>query len=325
MRINIRSITKGIRHCQNNSNGILEFIKFLYMALRSFSIEGQLVSSGAQSSDSRIYVIQNGQKRWLHSYDMIEGLDLNDKSIHYISSTHIKRLKDGPPIFPSTSKWGVRKEVSKEFLRGKGIEIGAFHNALWTTPQTNVCYIDLPPEKSSIKNAPPSTIGIVPVDVFDDGEVLSSIDDDSIDFIIANHFIEHCINPLGTIRNHLNKIHAGGFLFYAIPNCQKTFDKQRAITTFEHLIKDDKYGGDISKREHYLDLAKHVAHIDPQDQIEHALKLEQDDKRIHFHVWDADAIKDFLERASDYFDGAFSIKKMIPVDNEVVCLCQKEC
>jgi len=295
------------------------------MSLRSFSIEGQLVSSGKQSSDSIIYVVQNGQKRWLYSFDMIEELDLHDRRIHYISSKRLKQLKNGQPIFPPTSKWAIRTEISKKFLRGNGIEIGAFHDPLWTKPGTKVSYVDLPPEKASSKNVSPSTIGLVAVDICDDGELLTRIADDSIDFIIANHFIEHCMNPLGTIRNHLKKIHAGGFLFYAIPNCQKTFDKQRAITTFEHLIKDDKEGGDISKRDHYLDYAKNVDHIDDSTaQIEHALKFEQDDSRIHFHVWDADAIKDFLERAVDYFDGEFSVKEMISVDNEVICLCQKQ-
>ena len=47
---------------------------------------------------------------------------------------------------------------------------------------------------------------LVPVDIVDDGETLSSLEDSQLDFIIANHMLEHTENPLGAIRNHLRKI-----------------------------------------------------------------------------------------------------------------------
>jgi predicted SAM-dependent methyltransferase len=36
-------------------------------------------------------------------------------------------------------------------------------------------------------------------DIIDDGEKLSRIEDASQDFIIANHFLEHCEDPIGTV------------------------------------------------------------------------------------------------------------------------------
>jgi SAM-dependent methyltransferase len=152
------------------------------------------------------------------------------------------------------NKLVVRQRVSHKFIRGNGVEIGALHDPLWVSPEANVRYVDIMTmaEASQIF---PSLSGLVNPDIIDDGETLSTIDDESLDFIIANHFLEHCINPLGTMRNHLAKLKSGGVLYYAVPNKDLTFDKERAITSFEHLLKDDREGGEVSKRVHYLDYA----------------------------------------------------------------------
>ena len=44
---------------------------------------------------------------------------------------------------------------------------------------------------------------LTPVDVVDDGEKLLTIAEESQDFIVANHFLEHCENPIRTIETHL--------------------------------------------------------------------------------------------------------------------------
>jgi predicted SAM-dependent methyltransferase len=52
--------------------------------------------------------------------------------------------------------------------------------------------------------------GLVEVDIVDDGENLSSVLDASVDFIIANHMIEHCQNPIFAIENWLRVLKLGG-------------------------------------------------------------------------------------------------------------------
>jgi predicted SAM-dependent methyltransferase len=39
-------------------------------------------------------------------------------------------------------------------------------------------------------------VNLVPVDIIDDGESLPSFKDESLDFIIANHILEHSAKPL---------------------------------------------------------------------------------------------------------------------------------
>jgi hypothetical protein len=62
---------------------------------------------------------------------------------------------------------------------------------------------------------------------------------------------------------------------------------------------------------------------DPDEQAEQARRLEESDNRIHFHVWDAAATKDFFSRAIDYLDGSCVIKETAAVDNEIICVICK--
>ncbi len=102
----------------------------------------------------------------------------------------------------------------------------------------------------------------VAVDVVDDGERLDAIDDASQGFLVANHMLEHCENPLGTLRNHLRKVAPGGWLFYAMPDMRCCFDSVRPLTRFDHLVADDADGGRGSREGHFLEWAKLINRID---------------------------------------------------------------
>ena len=89
------------------------------------------------------------------------------------------------------------------------------------------------------------------VDIVDDGEKLAKIPAESQDFIIANHFLEHTEDPIGTIETHLGKLKPGGVLFYAVPDKRFTFDFRRPVTPIEHMVADFEEGPERSRAEHY--------------------------------------------------------------------------
>jgi hypothetical protein len=64
----------------------------------------------------------------------------------------------------------------------------------------------------------------------DDGERLEKVEDASAGFLIANHMLEHCENPLGMLRNDLRKVAHGGWLYYAMPDMRCCFDIARPPT-----------------------------------------------------------------------------------------------
>ena len=99
---------------------------------------------------------------------------------------------------------------------------------------------------------------LTPVDVVDDGERLETFGDGSLDFIIGNHMLEHCENPLGTMRAHLSQGARRGIVYYAVPDKRFSFDADRPLTPWEHLERDDRDGPAESRLGHFEEWARLV-------------------------------------------------------------------
>jgi SAM-dependent methyltransferase len=221
----------------------------------------------------------------------------------------------------------VRARIAEPYLRGSGIEIGALDVPTKVPPGALVRYVDFrtPPELA-LQYPDLDARGFVPADVVDDGERLDKLADESIDFIIANQMLEHCENPLGTIRQHLKKLKPAGWLFYAVPDRRLSFDSKRPITPFEHLVADDADNGTRSRFGHYLEWSKLVNNLGDDKEAEaQACANAAQSYSIHFHVWDANAWFEFLVRARDYLGNAFDIQICEFTGTEIVCVLRKAC
>lgn len=219
-----------------------------------------------------------------------------------------------------------RAQLSHQFLKGNGIEIGALHQPLAVPPAAKVTYVDRMSVDDLRKHYPElQSCNLTPVGRIDDGEKLHTFSGRSLNFIIANHMIEHCENPLGTIRSHLSKLRSPlfgrkGVLYYAIPDKRKTFDRDRPVTKWEHFENDDRNGPSGSRWNHYLDYAANVEKVSPEHVEPRAKQLEAMNYSIHFHVWDFDSFKDFLERARVYLKNSFKVEHLEQNEMEVVAI-----
>ena len=146
------------------------------------------------------------------------------------------------------------------------------------------------------------------VDVVDDGERLRTIKLESVDFIVANHFLEHCEDPIATIETHLSKLRPGGVLFYAVPDKRYTFDFRRERTPLRHIIDDHEYGAERSRTEHYRQWAASVYEGPAPNAGQAAAesrRLETEDYSIHFHVWTANDLTElmlYIQKRLDNFE-----------------------
>jgi SAM-dependent methyltransferase len=220
----------------------------------------------------------------------------------------------------------VRTQIAQRFIVGAGIEIGALHSPLEIGSGVQVKYVDrLPLDK--LREHYPELQGhkIDEPDILDDGKTLSSIEDDTLDFIIANHMLEHCENPLGAIRNHLRKVRPGGILYYAIPEKTQSFDAARENTSFSHLVEDDLWGPEKSRLRHFWQWVTFVNHTrDPDEaagQVEELMKINYS---IHFHVWDEMSFGQFVKRARRYLQGSFEVVFLTRNDTELIAVFQKQ-
>jgi SAM-dependent methyltransferase len=195
-----------------------------------------------------------------------------------------------------------RYDYSAQFVAGNGIEVGALHRPLPVSERAHVTYVDRMSRADLLKHYPELGEGVPEPDVVDDGERLTKFADDSQDFVIANHFIEHCEDPIGTLKSFARVIKPGGVLYLGVPDKRYNFDIERPLTTKEHLFNDHEKGPRVSRIDHYLEYAKFVSKALPKDLDAIAKTLEERSYSIHFHVWTLHTFLEFLLAAVGRYD-----------------------
>lgn len=237
------------------------------------------------------------------------------------------KAADPPPLY-----FEVRAELAYRFLTGKGLEIGALNWPITLPDSAEASIVDRMTSEQLREEYPEmKDRELAEVDIVDDGERLESIASESQDFIVANHFLEHTGDPIGTIGIHLEKLKPGGVLFYAVPDRRYTFDFRREATSLEHLIRDHEEGPETSRRQHYDEWAHLVVATDayredpawPARAEEVARKLEAEDFSIHTHTWTQASFLGLLLHCRERFDKAFEIEAVARRGIEVVVVLRK--
>lgn len=184
-----------------------------------------------------------------------------------------------------------RAALADVYLSGEGIEIGAFNSPLPVREGVKVRYVDIAPAEALEGHAQEFRgeghgLEIVRPDIVDDAQTLATLPDESQDFVIACHIIEHTEDPIGALGNWMRVLKYGGVLFLAIPDKRFTFDVERDVTPFEHLLRDHEEGPAWSRRGHYEEVARLVMGV--SDELKVREFVEQNIEHVghtHFHVW----------------------------------------
>jgi SAM-dependent methyltransferase len=179
------------------------------------------------------------------------------------------------------------RSLPAAYLRGTGCEIGALHNPLRVPAGAQVSYVDrLPVSELRAQYPELKDAALVPVDIVTDGEKLDAIADASQDFVIARNFIEHCEDPIGTLKHFLRVLKPGGIVYLGVPDKRHTFDSPRPVTSLQHLIEDHDLGPERSRRAHFEEVARFNHHMQSDDDIRRcADDLMARNYSIHYHVW----------------------------------------
>lgn len=246
----------------------------------------------------------------------------------------ISGVVDAPPPTPPTpepvsppplSITLDRYAIAANYLKGEGIEIGALHLPLAVPPTAHVRYVDRMTAPELRTHYPElSAVNLVDVDIIDDGERLTTIATESQDFVIANHFLEHCQDPIATIKNLLRVIRVGGILYMAIPDKRFTFDRDRPVTSIDHLLRDHAEGPAWSKRQHFEEWTRLVNKVTDEEQVQQQTAyLLTIDYSVHYHVWTQVEILEFLIMLRQRFDLAFDIEVTMKNEFEYIVVLRK--
>ena len=217
----------------------------------------------------------------------------------------LKNSRAAPPAKLS------RALIAQTYLSGHGIEIGALHNPLQVPPSAKVKYVDRLPIAQLREQYPElNDKELVAVDILDDGERLTTIPDASLDFVIANHFVEHSQDPIGAVLNMLRVLKPGGRLYLAIPDKRCCFDSDRPVTSLAHLMRDHAEGPEWSRAQHFEEWAKLVNKAADDEVEKQAAELMRTNYSIHFHVWTPIEMLEFI----------LALRKMVSFEIEMVLM-----
>lgn len=216
----------------------------------------------------------------------------------------------------------LRRSIAARYLVGEGIEIGALNAPLEVPNHVKIKYLDrmtvaeLRQQYPRLADSP-----LVEVDIIDDGEKLASIGDDSLDFVIANHAIEHCEDAITSLENWLRVLKSEGILYLAVPDKRYTFDRDRPITPLQHLICDREKGTNWSRRAHFEEWVKLVEKF---PEAEARIKYRMDmNFSIHFHVWTQIEFLEFILYCRRNLSYPFEIEFMQKEGVEFIMILRK--
>lgn len=181
---------------------------------------------------------------------------------------------------------GARTLIANAFVSGVGIEVGGGNRPFPVGENAKVSYGD-------IRDADELDTYFktdVPENGFIDAETFETINPESLDFILSAHVIEHLKNPFGSILRGLDRLKAGGVYVIVIPDKRFTFDRNRPLTTYEHLMRDLESGGEDTMQEAYLEHIRYVhtqfhPPIPAEDEQAELAKILAAKMDCHVHCW----------------------------------------
>jgi SAM-dependent methyltransferase len=186
------------------------------------------------------------------------------------------------------------------YLVGDGVELGPGHSP-FPIPYsgTNVRYVDrwvpdtnreLFPELGEATFPMPDIVADL------DTDRLSALDDESQDFVIASHVLEHLANPLAMLGEIHRVLRSGGIALVLLPDRRRTFDRDRRPTPVQHLVAE--YEADVTtvSEGHIEDFLRGVGewHDDWSADARAQVIERQRQRSIHVHCWSQDEFSETL-------------------------------
>jgi SAM-dependent methyltransferase len=132
-----------------------------------------------------------------------------------------------------------------------------------------------------------------------EGNNLEPIQNESYDFLLSSHSLEHFANPLKAVQEWLRKIKKSGTLVLVLPDKRFTFDCNRPITKFKHLLADFENNTsehDLTHLDEILELHdyRQTPEIKNRTFYYNRSLKNFENRCLHHHIFDAESLKDIF-------------------------------
>lgn len=304
------------------------------------AIQKRLIGSNESPYNGRVYYVSNNQKRWIPSKECLESYGFTwPDDVSWVSSDELDQYTLASPIpmpysindmfnLKDISVVQMREIISSE-LSGQGIEFGAAASPFPVPIDCHVQYADILPEDLLTERLyPGQSAEFVHTSIIASLENMKVIEDSSLDFIIACHVIEHVHNPLLALEQAWYKLKTRGTLLLVVPHKDFTFDKNRELTSLDHIILDYKHPNIERDILHYLEFYS-KSYVTPIENIYEVIidNIKNKDGYIHYHTWNESTFNDMLQHFNSSILPWASIKLTPKIEhpdaNEFYCLLTK--
>lgn len=218
-----------------------------------------------------------------------------------------------------------RRALAFVFLNGSGLEVGAGDRPWPVRPDVNVFYGDT---RDAIGLRDYFNNDGVHFGGYIDAQSFVGFRDNSVDFVISGHVIEHLPDPIGAIRHTIRVIKDQGIFLLAVPDMERTHDRNRPPTTLEHLILDSEDNGQGTRLQAYEEHVRYVhtyyhAAIPESEMPNEVHKISSADMDIHWHAWTGKTFLQLLNYLSDSLP--MEVLAHVPIRNENIFVIRKRC
>jgi len=241
----------------------------------------------------QVFLCTRGRRHLLLSASRLEELGFRwPDDLEQTSERMLRSFRPGGPVpspapaWPPADSMAMREWLAAD-LAGTGLEIGAGASPFPVPLHCRVLYGDrLSYEQLTAEPYPGQRIcDLVMPEVLTEFDEIRGVADESLDFLIACHVIEHTRNPIGSIAAAWRVLRPGGRLLLVIPDKEKTFDRERPVTTIDHLLEDFHAPDRQRDLDHYREFYRLALPV-PEAALEETVQRNfLEEYAIHYHVW----------------------------------------
>ena len=291
-----------------------------------------LLQSRGGSFGDNVYLCANGKRHYVHSVERLRHYGMRwPQDLIQVPDEVLMAFSIGgwlPDKFPENfearsikSSLTMREYLASK-LKGTGLEVGAGASPFPVPIECRVLFGDRIPHEQLVAELYPGQreFELVRPDLLTDFDDFDGIADESLDFIIGCHVIEHVFDPIGTLVNAHRRLRPGGTLILVVPDRDRTFDRTRPLTKLEHLQLDHELPDDHRNYQHYEEFYQ-LAFQTPAELLRD--KVDQEFKRrgdLHVHVWNYESFGvmiDYVNRDLAKFSSIKSYPTLKDVKNDI--------
>jgi SAM-dependent methyltransferase len=291
-----------------------------------------LVQARGGEFGDKVYVCGNGFRHYVHSVDRLNayGLRWPDDLVQVPDSVLASFAIGGwlPSFFdgdfqPQTLRSSLTmREYMAAGLKGIGLEVGAGASPFPVPLHCRVLFGDRIPHEQLVAELYPGQreFELVRPDLLTDFDDFDGVADESLDFIVGCHVIEHVFDPIGTLVNAHRKLRPGGQLLLVVPDMARTFDRDRPLTTLDHLLLDHRSPDSMRDRGHYEEFYR-LAFTTPDSELPGKVAHEFGRRGdLHVHVWNYEVfgeLVDYVDRELAHWSTKWSHPTLPDLQNDI--------